>query len=183
MNNVITRKRAAVLVGTATTFAGVLGVLSLVAADADGSSDKAPPAVSAQVINALASASTIVKPTSGAGFPIPISADKATLVAAAGLGRFGAGETPDQASLALVTEPLYGAELEPDPAKPSQISPVVKDRLSWVFVFNNVQVPVMGGPLIASDGTRPKPTGDTSAESMVVVIDALTGEFLTAETF
>ncbi|RNL81248.1 hypothetical protein [Nocardioides marmorisolisilvae] len=83
------------------------------------------------------------------------------------------------ANLARVSEPEYGRQAEADPAKPSRIEPVIQDRLAWVLVFDDVQVPVLG-PLTPTQGQASKP--DYYTAQFVVIVDALTGEVLTAES-
>lgn len=125
-----------------------------------------------------------------------MSADGGTNARSAPLDRSRAAVSPDQAlrllgagafstngpsemSLARVTVSQSGTELQPDPTKPSRLKLDIDDRLCWLIVFDDAEVPILGPDPGA--GVEPGSPGTYKA-TMFVLVDAVTGEFLRAET-
>lgn len=87
------------------------------------------------------------------------------------------------AQLGMFTDGKYGRQLESDPAKPSRIDPLIKDRLVWLVEVKGFTMPVMG-PL-------PRPGSTVKANDLTVtggadglfVIDASSGKFLSGDQY
>lgn len=92
---------------------------------------------------------------------------------------------PVEVGLARVTDHSYGERVETgDPASPSRTTLFIDDRLVWVVIFDQVDVPVLGGSQGKGNETETervskKPTNT----SFMVLIDGSTGKYLRATTF
>lgn len=89
--------------------------------------------------------------------------------------------TPVAVSLTEMTTPGYGRELESDTKKPSRIDPMYVDQLAWAVTFENAPHPERG-PLPQAGVERAGADTDTRG-TMVVMIDAVSGEFLYAMSY
>lgn len=84
------------------------------------------------------------------------------------------GGQPTEASIAMVTVVDQGMNLEKNPALPQRLDLTIEDREVWLMRYDNAQVP-LAGPQGGGDGGSYEAT-------LIVMVDAQTGEFLRAET-
>jgi hypothetical protein len=104
---------------------------------------------------------------------------ESTAIATVALGfYFTQGKEPAETSLASVTVTDYGKG-NPDPNAPTDLKLYIEDRQAWVVVFNDVQIPY-GGPYEPGRDWSKRP--GYYAARLFVLIDAQTGEYLTAES-
>lgn len=76
-----------------------------------------------------------------------------------------------EATLAMLTITNKGKNLETDNSKPDRIEPDVKDRLAWIVLLHNVEIPILGTP---GDGQGIQ----TQMGDFAVYVDAKTGKVL-----
>lgn len=105
-----------------------------------------------------------------------VSRDRAIEIAAAEMGL--SGRRPTEIALARVTNPTFATRRAPGAPTPG--IGLIQDRLSWIVVFDNVLIPAPGGPIPESIGLNEH--GEQPLETLLVVVDANTGQFLTGET-
>ncbi len=123
----------------------------------------------------------------GAGVPGSATTDPAALFSGT------AAELPAQVSLARITDLQYGQVVDasgnpvadPGPQSGGRVEPRIEDRLVWLAIFSDAEVPVGGSPVtgIGPDG-QPLTTDSQDVQlatvDLYVVRDALTGAFLEA---
>lgn len=141
--------------------------------------DSLPPPLSLATIRAMHDQGTEVTVGAAATALGAPAVDEGTAIATAALGfYFTQGKQPAEVSLASVTVADYGKG-NPDPNAPTDLKLYIQDRPAWVVVFNDVRLPVFG-PYV------PGPNQPTNANyytaRLFVLIDAQTGDFLTAES-
>ena len=86
------------------------------------------------------------------------------------------GMGPDEVGLVLLSIPDLGPELESDPTKPSRIAPLFVARPAWAILYRDVELPIFG--------QQSEEVGNATSyhAPFIVFIDAVTGEFLDAES-
>lgn len=141
--------------------------------------DVPPQPLSATTIQAMHDQGTEVTVGAAAmALGTPAVAESTAIATAAQEFYFTKGKQPAEVSMASVTVTDYGKG-NPDPKEPTNLKLYIEDRQAWVVVFNDVQLPVFG-PYV------PGPTQPTNANyyaaRLFVLIDAQTGEFLSAES-
>ncbi len=137
--------------------------------------DSLPPPLSLTTIRAMYDQGTEVSVgAAAAALGPPAVPERSAIVTAATQGK-----EPAEVSLASVTVTDYG-EGNPDPKAPTDLKLFIEDRQAWVVVFNDVRLIVFGQPYV------PGPNQPTDASNyagrLFVLIDAQTGEYLTAES-
>lgn len=129
----------------------------------------------------------------GAGVPGSATTDPAALFSGTAGAAGAAAELPAQVSLARITDLQYGQVVDasgnpvadPGPQSGGRVEPRIEDRLVWLAIFSDAQVPVGGSPVtgIGPDG-QPLTTDSQDVQlatvDLYVVRDALTGAFLEA---
>lgn len=98
-------------------------------------------------------------------------------------------KAPYEQGLVLLTIPDLGVEHEPDPSKPSKISPLYIGRAAWALIYDDIEVPLVGKPAsedgelsLAEQQATPGDETNTYRAPFVIFLDARTGEFLDAES-
>lgn len=109
---------------------------------------------------------------------VPVQASTAAETAANSLTSISSGAKPT-ATLVNFTDAQRGKEKED-----GSIDPSYANREAWAVVFSDVEVPLFGPPVpkasdAEGDSTR-QPDGSTATQTLVVFIDATSGEFLEA---
>lgn len=104
-----------------------------------------------------------------------ISLDTARSVAAKQFAFVGKSPVVE-ASQARITVTDYGPEEKAEGRDTGKVTPLIQDRLAWGLVFDDVSVPVFG-PITDEPGPSSYQT------QFFVIVDAVTGEFLSAESF
>ena len=129
----------------------------------------------------------------GAGVPGSATTDPDALFSGTA-GNAGAdAKVPAQVSLARITDLQLGQVVDangspiadPGPQSGGQVEPRINDRLVWLAIFPDAEVPVGGSPVtgIGPDGqpiTTDSPDVEMVTVDLYVVRDALTGAFLEA---
>jgi hypothetical protein len=138
-----------------------------------------PPPLTSTTIEAMQAQGTEVTVGAAAAALGAPAVDESTAITTAAVGfYFTQGKQPAEVSLASVTVTDYGKG-NPDPNAPTDLKLYIEGRQVWVVVFDDVQLPVFG-PYV------PGPNQPTNANyytaRLFVLIDAQTGEFLTAES-
>ena len=126
-----------------------------------------------------------------AGEPGSATTDPAALFS--GTAGNADAKVPEQVSQARITDLQYGQVVDangspiadPGPQSGGQVEPQINDRLVWLAIFPDVEVPVGGSPVtgIGPDGqliTTDSPDVEMVTVDLYVVRDALTGAFLEA---
>jgi hypothetical protein len=151
-----------------------------------GGSDLVPPTtgtspkpLSETTIEAMRAGGTSVTPAGNTSAPSPPISEATAIGTAGGAFFWTKGRQPSEVSLAVVTVTDYGKG-NPDPKAPESLELYIENRLTWVVVFDDVQLPVFG-PYYPPGSPQPTTAGWYAAR-LFLLVDGQSGKFLMAES-
>lgn len=135
--------------------------------------------LSDSTVRDLGSRGVIITPAAQDADTAKISPVEATKLVASTYGFVNDGGKVTHVQLSTVTNTQYGKELEKNLEKPSQVDPIIEDRLAWVVEFEGFR-PFISGPL----GAKHDSAEDAKIVAHLIgVVDPATGDVLFAQQF